>query len=345
LDTRKSLKKKETEVLSAKTDSFVVETNVHFPTDYNLLFDASRKVLDIVNWFNSKYQSKEGWRKSYDWYSSLKSLSRATGKASSSGGKGKEMRLKQIANQYIKKSRALQKKVELIKDDLILNDTIDLIKILELEYFMEMLIKHIDLVERRLINGEIIPHSEKIFSLFETHTEWIKKGKSRPSVELGKKLSITTDQFGMIINYRIMEHEADSEIVLETADQVLSKYKIGLWSFDKGYWHKDNKALLMTAIETVIMPKKGKRNLQETEEEKSKKFVKLRNKHSAIESSINELEHSGLGKCRDKGYHGFKRYVALGVIAHNLQRIGKELIKQELAALKKKQRRKLKNIA
>ena len=42
-------KKKEVEVLSAKTDSFVIESNVHFPTDYNLLWDSSRKVLDVIN--------------------------------------------------------------------------------------------------------------------------------------------------------------------------------------------------------------------------------------------------------------------------------------------------------
>lgn len=198
-----------------------------------------------------------------------------------------------------------------------------------------MLDKHIALVERRLIKGEKIPHQEKIFSLFEQYTEWITKGKSRPNVELGKKLSITTDQYGLIIDYHIMENESDSEIVLSTADKVLSKYDILSWSFDKGYWHKDNKWILSTKVPNVIMPKKGKRNKQEEEEEHAIKFKKLRNKHSAIESNINELEHNGLDRCPDRGYHGFKRYIGMGVVAHNLQRIGKELLKQENAAHKK----------
>jgi len=215
----------------------------------------------------------------------------------------------------------------------------DLIKVLELDRFIELLEKHVDLVERRLINGETIPHEEKMFSLFEQYTEWITKGKSRPNVELGKKLSITTDQFGLIIDYYIMDHESDSEIVLSTADRVLSKYKIISWSFDKGYWHRDNKWILSTKIPNVIMPKKGKLNKQEKEEEHASKFKKLRNKHSAVESNINELEHSGLDRCPDRGYHGFKRYVGIGVVAYNLQRIGKELIKQENAALKKDKKR------
>ncbi|MDA3892059.1 MAG: ISNCY family transposase [Salinivirgaceae bacterium] len=335
---KKVFKKKEVEALRAKTDSFVVESDVHFPTDYNLLWDASRKVLDIVNWYTRKYPSTEGWRKSHDWYSSLKNLSRAVGQASASGGKGKNERLIQVAKQYFAKATALNTKINKTKDSLPLNDFADLAKMFELERFTELLNKHVDLVDRRLIKGEKIPHEEKIFSLFEQYTEWITKGKSRPNVELGKKLSITTDQYGLIIDYHIMENESDSEIVLSTADRVLSKYNILSWSFDKGYWHKDNKWILSTEIPTVIMPKKGKCNKQEKEEEHSTKFKKLRNKHSAVESNINELEHSGLDRCPDKGFHGFKRYVGMGIVAHNLQRIGKELLKQENASRNKNQK-------
>lgn len=338
---KKVFKKKGTVALFAKTDSFVVESNVHFPTDYNLLWDASRKILDIVNWFANKYPSTEGWRKSKDWYSSLKNLSRAVGQSSSSGGKGKAERIIQAAQQYVTKATALSSKISKTKDSFPINETIDLVKMLELEHFITLLDKHIDLVERRLIKGDKIPHEDKIFSLFEEYTEWITKGKSRPSVELGKKLSITTDQFGLIIDYHIMEKESDSEIVLSTADRVLSKYDILSWSFDKGYWHKDNKWILSTKVSNVIMPKKGKRNKQETEEEHTKEFKKLRNKHSAIESNINELEHSGLDRCPDKGFNGFKRYIGMGIVAHNLQRIGKELLKQENAAREKDKKKML----
>lgn len=331
---KKVFKKKETVALFIKTDSFVVESNVHFPTDYNLLWDASRKVLDTVNWFINKYPT-EGWRKSYDWFKSLKNLSRAVGQASASGGKGKAERLTKATKQYLTKATSFRDKVNMTKNNLPVNDMRDIVKIIELERFVELIDKHIDLVERRLIKGEKIPHEEKIFSLFEEYTEWITKGKSRPNVELGKKLSITTDQYGLIIDYHIMENESDSEVVLHTADRVLFKYNVDSWSFDKGYWHKDNKWLLGTKIKEVIMPKKGKRNIQEEEEEHTAKFKKLRNKHSAIESNINELEHNGLDRCPDKGYHGFRRYIGIGIVAHNLQRLGKELLKQELESQKK----------
>lgn len=51
---------------------------------------------------------------------------------------------------------------------------------------MELMKKHIDLINRRIIKGKQIPHTEKMFSIFETYTEMIKKGKTHPNIEFGK---------------------------------------------------------------------------------------------------------------------------------------------------------------
>ncbi len=331
-------KKKEEAPLCLKSDSFVVETNVHFPTDYNLLWDSLRKAHDITLKFTDKYPSIEGWRKLHDWRKSLKNLSRSVGMASRSGGKNKAERVKSSAKKYLTKAKAFKDKVDISKNDLIIEDIEDLILALQLDKFMGLIDKHIDLVERRLLKGEKIPHEEKLFSIFEEYTEWITKGKSRPNVELGKMMTITTDQYGLIVDYRIMEHESDSEIVVEIADTVLQKYPVHSWSFDKGYYKKENKDLLQLAILRVIMPKKGKLSTTEKEEEHEASFKKLRNGHSAVESNINELEHNGLDKCPDKGHHGFKRYVGMGVVAYNLHRIGKQIIKIELANQEKEKK-------
>ncbi|TAJ11210.1 hypothetical protein DMA11_17670 [Marinilabiliaceae bacterium JC017] len=60
---REVFKKKENTALRLKSDSFVVENNVHFPTDYNLLWDCARKYLDTVSKYLQKYDSIKGWRK------------------------------------------------------------------------------------------------------------------------------------------------------------------------------------------------------------------------------------------------------------------------------------------
>jgi IS5 family transposase len=319
-------KKKEEEALRLKTDSFVVESNVHFPTDYNLLWDSARKCLDMVDKFLEKYPEVPGWRKMGDWYRQLKNSMRAVGKASSSGGKGKEQRVKRAVRYYLSKARALKDKLERSKEDLPTGDIMDVLIHLELDRYMELLAKHMDLLERRVIKGEQIPHDEKVFSIFEEYTEWITKGKMHPNVELGKKLAITTDQYNLIVDYRIMENQSDPEMVKPIAESLIGLYLIRSWSFDKGFWHKENKALLEEHVDKVVMPKKGKCNKLEQAEEDHRSFKLLRNKHSAVESNINELECRGLDRCPDRGYPHFKRYIGLSVAAYNLRRIGQELI-------------------
>ena len=77
------------------------------------------------------------------------------------------------------------------------------------------------------------------------------------------------------------------------------------------------------------MPKKGKLNEAEREEESGDQFKALRRRHSGVESNINQLEHNGLGKCRDKGTEAFERHAALGVLSFNLHRLGTALLKAE----------------
>jgi len=192
-----------------------------------------------------------------------------------------------------------------------------------------MMVKHIDLVNRRLILKETIPASEKIYSIFETYTEWITKGKLRPSVELGKRLNIATDQFHLIIDWEIAHHTADVEMLLPLVDRLICKYKIHSLSADKGYYKKEYRELISLFIPLVVIPKKGKLSTTEREIESEPDFWRTKMKHSAVESNINELENRGLNRCKDKTYAGFEKYVGVGVIAYNLKRIGEHLPAKE----------------
>ncbi len=326
-------KKKENIALRLKTDSFAVESNVHFPTDYNLLWDCARKCLCAVEKFLNKHKDLTGWRKITNWRYEMKGLMRELGKASSSGGQKKKEKVIAAAENYLNKARLLIKKLRLETPEFPITDTNDLALIIALEHFMELMEKHIDLVDRRVLKGETIPHQEKLFSIFETYTEWVKKGKMNPNVELGKKLAITTDQFDLIVDYQLMDEEQDRDIVIELADRILPLYKVSSWSFDKGYWLKENKELLQLEIPNVIMPKLGRRNKNEEIEERSSSFKRLRKKHSAIESNINELEHRGLDRCPDRGLHNYKRYIGLAISAYNLKKIGRQILELERQAM------------
>ncbi len=143
-------------------------------------------------------------------------------------------------------------------------------------------------------------------------------------MELGHKVLIATDQYHFILHHQVIEGKADAALTIPLSDALLSGYRnIESLSLDKGFYSKQNKELLSLSIPQLVMPKKGKLNAMEKEEESQKKFKKLRNLHSAVESNINQLEHNGLDKCPDKGLKNYKRYVNLGILSYNLHRLGK----------------------
>jgi len=334
-------KKKEAEALRLKTDSFVVETDTYFPTDYRLLYDSGRKCLEIIGKLHSEHDLK-GWRQWKDSRKKLKNLCRSFGKVTSGGGKNKKQREQIACEHYLTASKKLSKKVDdfLLKDSLLLVDNMAaLAKLMELEWFKSMLDKHIDLLERRIIAQESIPHREKVFSIFQPFTEWINKGKMNPSVEIGKKLFVTTDQYHLIVDYQLGNKLNDQEAIIAILDRIYTKYKaVSSLSTDKGFSTKANKALINEVLPELelVMPKKGKRTLAEEQQERSKSFKQLKNAHSAIESNINELEHRGLNRCPDRSAINFSKYVELAIGAYNLHKIGKELISIQLNKNKKK---------
>ena len=229
----------------------------------------------------------------------------------------------------MKKAGVLGKKVaELLANPLpeLTTTLMGMARLQELDYYHQMLAKHIDLVERRLIKKEPIPHSEKVFSIFQPYTEMIKKGKLHPNIEFGKKLFVTSDQYHLIVDWQIGEQQADNALTLTIAQRLSKKYPIQSLSVDRGFSDQEDKALLEGFIPEVIMPKKGKRNREEQAAESAPAFKKLKKQHSAIESNINELEHRGLDRCPDRSRRGFNRYIGLSITAYNLHKVGRKLI-------------------
>lgn len=325
-------KKNSVEEIIAKCDTYVLETNVHFPTDINLLWDAARKTIDIIVPLADNH-GLQGWRKHKAMRAGLKNQMRVLGNISQKGGANKQERLQQGARTYLHQANTLSTKANATLDQIktLALSPVESCRLVGLTYFVEMLDKHIDLIERRILKGETIPHEEKVFSLFEPHTQWISKGKAGCPVELGRKLLITTDQYHLILDYQNMDGPNEHPHAPATAIRILEQYGAGSIksiSFDKGFSSKTNKDALQDVAGRVIMPKKGKCNAEEAAEEHQEDYIKLRHAHSAVESNINSLEHHGLDRCPDKGYHGYTRYTGLGVIAYNLHQIGKGILRQ-----------------
>jgi hypothetical protein len=320
--------------LEIKVDSYVLETDVHFPTDLNLLWDAGRKCVDLIEKYRDQFgYALPGWRKAKEWRRQLKNLQRATSQTVYRGGANKAARVQRAVREYLSVGRALAAKVHASLLALCV-PTVEPAHWEGLEYFHRMLVKHLDLVERRLLQEEVIPASEKVFSLFEPHTEWVAKGKQRPSVELGHKLLVATDQQQLIQDYEVLLGEAEVDQSIPVIDRLQGRYGAGSVasvSFDKGFTRSADRELLSLYVPTVVMPKRGKKNAAETERENARKFVALRKQHSAVESEINCLEHHGLNRCLDMGLAGYQRYVGYGVMSYNLHVIGRELLARKRA--------------
>ncbi len=302
---------------------------MHFPTDLNLLWDAGRKCVDLIEkfWDQCAY-ALPGWRKAKDWRRRLKTLERTTSKAVHGGGTGKEARVLQAVRAYLNSGHELAAKVQASLLGLC-DQPIALPHWETLTYFHAMLVKHLDLVARRLLRHETIPAAEKVFSLFEPHPEWIQKGKARPNVELGHRLLIATDQHELIQDYDVPVGGVDVDQSVPVADRLLHRYGAGSLaslSFDKGFTRGADRELLSLYVPTVVMPKRGRKTEVETAREHEKNFVALRRQHRAVESAINALEHHGLNRCLDVGLAGDQRYVGYGVLAYNLHVIGRELL-------------------
>jgi transposase, IS5 family len=328
------LKKKDEEIsLHLKTDSYVLETNVHFPTDLNLLWDSLRKGFDMVEKLMEISEVK-GWRKIKHLRSATKSFFRqASQQVFRSNGKNEKQKREAVKN-YLKQSKNLQQRFDgLIQTPPVgLNTEMIIALTLCLKSYNAHAKKFTDQIERRLLKGETIPANEKIYSIFEEHTEWITKGKLNKKVELGHLLLITTDQYQLIVDYKIMEGEKDAAQVEPLKARIQSNYadkKITSHSFDKGFYSKTNLTALQQDYTTeAVLPKRGKLNNDDKEREGTKTFKQLRRAHSAVESNINMLEHHGLNRCVDKGLYGYKRNVGLSVLAY-LHIIGNYLIAQK----------------
>ena len=148
--------------LAIKADSYVLETDVHFPTDLNLLWDAGRKCVDLIEGYRDSGYALPGWRKFKDWRRQLKNLQRTTSLIVYRGGANKETRVKKAVREYLAVRREISGKVQ--QSLLELCDVSACAARWEkLQYFHAMLDKHLDLVARRLLNGETIPAHEKVF--------------------------------------------------------------------------------------------------------------------------------------------------------------------------------------
>jgi len=315
-----------------KTDSFVVESQVCFPSDIKLLFQSADKCLSLIGKIRSLFPLS-GWGKLQHWHKALSKSNLIVSRVYRHKGRNYTTRLKKVVRSHLSFCAKLRRKIEhsLLTIKALISESSALAAQLlglftKFISFVDYFDKHQDLVKRRVLLEETIPHKEKIFSIYEPHTEWISKGKSNKKVELGHAVCITTNQQHFCLHWQVMEKQSDVQMPVVVKDFITEhypKYKINAWSFDRNFGSKQNREELGQTVDCLVMPKKGKLSEKSRAQEQAQDFRKYKRKHATVEANIAHLEHLGAGKCPDKGIEGFKRYVGLSVLAYNLHRLGK----------------------
>jgi hypothetical protein len=330
--------------LNGRCDSFVVETDVHFPTDINVLLDAMRKVMVLTARVCGAF-GLEGWRQSGHNLKKIKKLYRRAQKLKSSTAqdetkKAKQQQVIKAAYQgYIDLAHEFVERAQASLIELRRQGCPAVIPMMHIEGYIRHARRQIEQVRRRVLQGEVIPHNEKVFSIFEEHTEWICKGKAGVPQELGLKVCIVEDQYQFILHYRVMEQETDEQVAVVMAQEAKQRFSdLNRCSYDKGFHSPTNRVQLEQILDKVVLPRKGKFSVADKEREHSPEFVQARYQHSAVESAINAVENHGLDRCFDHGLEGFKRYVGLAVVARNIQILGHILQQRELKRLQKRQK-------
>ena len=338
----RALKKNPEEGIVGRCDSFVVETDVHFPTDINLLLDAIRKVIEISAELSSTYKLP-GWRQHLyhqrqfkRQYRKVQRLKHSTSKDESKQQQ-KEQEIKDAHRAYLDLAEGYLTRADHTRQQVSPHDPLSVAWLSALDDFMEHARRQIDQIDRRVLRGEHIPHDEKVFSLFQPHTEWISKGKAGVPVELGLRVCIMEDQDRFILHHRVMVKTTDDKVAFAMVGETKQKFPtLRAVSMDKGFHSPANQEVLKSRLECVVLPKKGRLSQADKARESDPEFVDLRKQHSAVESAINALEVHGLDKCPDHGLKGFKRYIAMAVVARNIQRLGAVLRQQEQEAAQRK---------
>jgi hypothetical protein len=324
----------------------VVETDVHYPTDINLLFDAVRKTIEtcaqlcrqegLSDWRQSTYNLKQ-LKKAYRCVQSLK---RCTAKDPAKR-KARQGEIEQACRDYLALAEGFLARARETRAKLHIGCDLPAIVLADLNEYIAHSERQIDQVRRRILRGERSPpHAEKVFSIFEPHTEWINKGKAGVPVELGLRVVISEDQHGLILHHQVMEKCTDDQVAIPLVEETCARFaEVDSASMDKGFHSPANQTGLAEVVPLPVLPKKGKCAAAECERESDPKFIHLRPHHSAVESAINALEAHGLDICRDHGIGGFKRYVALAVVGRNLHRLGAILLAQEAERERRRRQR------
>lgn len=318
---------------SVRADSFVVETDIHYPTESGLIGDGMRKIVPLCSTLATAMR-QPGWRQSKHLLKRVKEQVRTIGQISASKSPRAKAALPRAygklldhAAKILERAKSLQKQAE--------TAAVSSPLLAELDQWMRLTAQVCDTAYRRVILGEQVPNCEKLFSLFETHTQLYRRGKAGTPNQFGRLVLVFEDGAGFISHYHLMNREAsDADVIVEQTRKAQERHRgtIRTASFDRGFYSPENERQLRTIVEEPCVAPRHPRQYAERMATASVQFHRLRQRHPGIESAIGALQAgNGLKRCRDRSEIGFERYLGLAILGRNIHVLGKLLIARRQA--------------
>lgn len=317
----------------SRADSFVVETNIHWPSESTLIRDGVRKIIELCALL-APVMKVTGWRQAAHLLRKVKHHSRSIQRISSRKGARYEERIKneyrnllKLSGKVTARANQLLRKVKGNKQ-LVFSAPVE-----ELRVFLERTEQVRGTARRRILQGEKVPNDEKLFSMFETHTQLYKRGKAGEPVQFGRLVFVFEDAAGFITHsYVLGRDENDRDVVVPQMRIVQDRLNGAIEdaSFDRGFHTPENQEKLAKIVTNTCLPKPGSKQSKEQSRDASIRFRKARDRHAGVESAIGALQAgNGLERSRDRSELGFERYVLLGILGRNLHVLGKLIIARE----------------
>lgn len=326
-------------IKTVRGDTFVVETNIHHPTESSLIGDGLRKILPLAAEL-AKEHELSGWRQHEHILKNVRKLVQKIGRTARA--KGGAERLKKLYRELLDLAKELLQRAEhlLVSLAFRVEDSQGAIASaakmpspMRLHHYVGLTQKVCATARRRVLLGETVPHAEKIFSIFEPETELIKRGKQAKPIQYGHNVLVIEDAVGFICEYQVVEKGVlDQDLVVPVMKKLQKRVggKIQRASFDRSFHTPENQQSLGEIVRTPCIAAKGQEKGRKQQKEGTVAFRKARQNHAGVESAIGALQSgNGLERCRDKSDPGFERYVGLGVLGRNLQALGKLLLAQD----------------
>ncbi len=304
-----------------RVDTTAYETNIHYPTDSSLLWDSFRTICHLIRDINHELPELHLKNRFHD----KKAKKLATYIARNAKSKRAETK-REVKRQYVKLinrvlwihgvgQQVLEKSVQASYDSIVL--------CIRLKYYLPLVKKIIDQADKRINKDETVPADEKLYSLFEAHTELIVRGKAGKPIEFGHKILIAQTGEKYIHHYRVMEKQiADKELLfpaIEDHKKMFGSYPEVLCT-DKGFYESmEQIESLEEDISVVSIAKKGRRTQTEYERETTDEFIDGQRFRAGSEGSISVLKRAfKLGKCFFKGFKNYAASVGFAILCHNL---------------------------